>query len=733
MKFTFRTRDNISPIGLQNIYISHCPDDAAERDRLISTLLENELAPFFACWYDGDQTTYTDAALSWRIGQMDLMVLLVTNRMLNHPSRSLAFELEKAREHRIPILTVLTSGCDIGEFRHRFAQQPFIAQDDPAFAEQLDRQLCLKLGSAELHRTAAKGIFCGHIYICSAPEDREIIPRLAARLRSMELLYDFALIHDDLFGVYEPDADEQQALIQKSSIVLIVATSHLGQRENRLINQITESGKHVIAVTPEDDRHLRTASLNKLLTDCISISNQQLLMEKIGVVVGHLLSGRNTLEHQHRLAQSYLYGINTLASTNLALDFLKSAAQSGYLPSQILLVDILRGELGFKPKYDEAATAQMRIIEKHTQTFNASPTPENAIILAEAINLLGSIYLAADQQDKAENAYKNCITLCERRKRGAPPPELLRQYAIACEERGRLREAKFDIKTAEEHYRLALENFEKLQQSGTDLEVQHHIGQLYLALGNISMSRGRLEDADEFYRRCYEQRETTADLWNTVHFRRELAEVLERLGQLYERCGDTERSEECTRSEIEIFRSLSEENGSVQGRRDLARAISTMCRQLLAANRLSEAQEQVSETIALRERLLAETESDEVARELIADYDLLGDICAQRENITAACDARVKGVQVRKRIAEKAPDDNRAQEAVAEACLRIAMLNPESPLGREMVEAAVSVFDRLYSRTRQKQYRDRIAEARLILKPRRIVTEKVSLLSRRGR
>lgn len=736
MKFSYRTLNNLSPLGRQNIYISYCTGEEKLRDELIDRILSCECAKDCACWYDeecGDSSVGKE--LAERLKNVSLIIFAVSNRMLTRRDRPLTVDLKIARSCCIPILPILVSGADYGEYSYNFENIPCAMQDDEYFAEDLESRLSLLLGSVQQSARLSDSTFCGKLYLCALPQDGLLTTRLAAVIREIEFCRDFALIRDDVFGEYKTPVIEQRHMIDDCDAVIIISTPHLLDQGNSIMDIVLPysiyAGKPIIAVEMEPVNLSMIRNIDKDFPTPVSVNDNQRLRELLGDAVGDLYHANVSTPHRYLLGLSYLFSQGVEPNSKMALKLLTSAARDGLYDAQRQLAFIYRTGIGTERDIDSAILWQKSMIKTLTEIYNSDTSLENADSLAEALNELGSFYELLEQPDKAENAYDNCIALSKRRLRAANTVcPLVEQYAVAKRRKGNLRARKFDLKSAEENYRQALEFLNYMLRSNPSQDTLRSVGDISLDLGDICMKRGNFEDADIFYRRCYERRETEAEQSPTIYARRRLADILERLGQLYERVGDTERSTECFRSEIDIFHKLVEETDSIQERRDLAHALSAVYGIFLTAERFDEAEPMIKETIELRTRLAEETGSREMARELTADYDLLGEISKRSGDTEEAKNFFQRSLDARIKLANENPDDTTILDAVASTAYNIAMLDPDSSKSREYFEIAARTWDKLFTKTGERMYRDNSINVKQILNPSGMLSPRISLRRR---
>ncbi len=736
MKLIYNTKGNCSPLGKQNIYVSCCGEDYQELTAVMEDIRRSQRGSDCALWYDYEpEAPFDKESLNVCLEGVQLVVFVVTNRMLTGHSRSIDYELAYLREHGVPILPVLMAGADSGEYDHRFAGITELCRESSDYTEQLERLLTKHLGSYELIQKIEEQCFGGRIHIITDEKDRHKLFAIKRKLHELEFCRDFVITSDDPFGAYRTPDEEQNAFLQSSDITILVVSPNFAQNTTALINRtfpyIRDNGIPYIPVEIAETRRGKLQSGYKGIAEPIDFSDEQAVREALGDAVGMKAEGKDDAMHRYLVGVAYQKGIVVEVDRERGRGLIASAGSEDVAEARAALAEMYYTGVGTQRSLDNAVVWQRKVIDDETGVYNGNTTLENAARLAAAINLLGEMYIEIQKPDKAENAFINVSSLCERRLRNEAYAGVISEYARCSKQLGMLREQKFNMKSAEEYYKKALDYCNKLMLGEPSIEVMHRIATVSEHYGDMCMAKGLLTEADEVYRRAYERRDYLAKEIGGHRNKIELCHTLEKLSQLYIKADDLERAEECCVIAGEILGGLAKQTGTIQTRRELAHSMNQLGYVYAIEDRTHNAINSLIGAAEIREALYKEIKAEDIARELIATYEQLGNLCGQQGNAATSREFYMRGINTRRALAAQFPENHGLLEEIAEAACRAVDNGARQSGDKELLEDAAAIYERLYKFTGQKSYRERAQEAKRRVKPGGIVTERVRIKTKR--
>jgi hypothetical protein len=143
---SYRTRHGSSPSGKPRIFFTAHPE---EQKALLEDVSRDVLAIINAAiWYDDEpkRDISEDGEFFDSLGDMTLMIIAVTPRLLREPGRALGSELAFAKDNHIPILPIVCERIDDALYTKRLGELQYLErcskdQTAIAYVEKLTRHL----------------------------------------------------------------------------------------------------------------------------------------------------------------------------------------------------------------------------------------------------------------------------------------------------------------------------------------------------------------------------------------------------------------------------------------------------------------------------------------------------------------------------------------------------------------------------------------------------------------
>ena len=733
MRFIYKTAHKKPPLGLQNIYISWCEGDGNELDKVVDDLLSTVRGADCAVWYDFEPDTgaFDRGALAGVLDRMNMAVFVVTNNMLRSRKRSLDVDLNMITGKSIAVLPILMEGVDPGEFEYCFPGIGGISRDDEFFRDRLQGALNYLLCDPELLAEIRRDAFCGTINILTHAKDRGYLADMQKTIHDIEFCRDFAITADDPLGVYQEEEQDTLRRINDADVTLFTVTPNIlhssGSMAQTFFPNLRDGLHPFIPVEAAETKLSKLQSIYKRIPEPVSLDDEQLLRERLGDLIGEKSIGHDSSRHRYMMGMAYLNGIGVEIDRDRGRRLISSAASSGLYEAEEKLAQMYSTGVNIPIDLESAVTWHRKIIENETRIYNSSTTLDNAASLAATLNKLGEYYNRLDKPDKAENAYVNVGSLCSRRLRSETHHELILQYAISCTELGKLKDRKFNVKGAEDHYRHAKACLNKLLLGSPTYDVMHRIADVSMRLGDICMARGQVEEAEAEYRCAYERLDFLATEAKLPEYSRELVKCLHKMSPLYERDGDRDRAVECCLIAYDISRQAYERCGTISSTKDFSHAASQLGMQRMETGDTAEAKRYFDQAVELCENAYAQINAGDIARELIANLEMLCIIAESEGRAADLLSYRAKIVDIRRNRSEKYPDDTKLAELRAEACCRAADACTSQSERRRYSDEAAEIYEELRKTTGRAEYHDLAIGAKRRTGSSGIITEKVRL------
>ena len=128
-QINYRTRKGTSNLsGKAKIFLScHQGDREAYREEIIQQLLEIGNYTIWFYDYSAEEDMYDYEAVEEHIGNVQLMVIPVTNRLLNDPGKIAEFEVGVANVKHIPVLPIATEPLNDSLFPRVFGNMHYLS------------------------------------------------------------------------------------------------------------------------------------------------------------------------------------------------------------------------------------------------------------------------------------------------------------------------------------------------------------------------------------------------------------------------------------------------------------------------------------------------------------------------------------------------------------------------------------------------------------------------------
>ena len=469
------------PQGKQKIYFCCHPDDLdGTFDRLCNEIFSRE--ENCVIFYESDPCgTYDRDDLLFQLGDMQLFVVPVTEKLLNGGCRAMDLELPFALG-RIPghngllrhiaVLPILMDSSLVDRFNttEPFCGLQFIDPNakDPtglSFDEKLNRYLrSVLISNIEADRIISE--FKARIFLSYRKIDRARARRLMERIHRRNLCRDVSIWYDEYLIPGENWKTAIDQALAASDLFVLSVTDSLRAPDNYILNKeypaALNSGKPILPVKTEPvdmsvligmyDRI--TENLTELDDDtALDAGLRRTLVDDAGKK--ELLTPDDRGEHLYYIGLAYKNSIGVESAPFMAVELLEQAGKNGYRRAYLTLGDMYRHGDGVDRDEDRAIGYYDEFIRLQTPDFGTSR--QGDLDLVNAYDAKGMIYLGSSRLQQAFAVYEELNRLIEGMTSCFGSFKQL-NLPTSYERLGNIKNAMGDPSAAQEYFKKALDS-----------------------------------------------------------------------------------------------------------------------------------------------------------------------------------------------------------------------------------------------------------------------------------
>ena len=392
---------------MPKLYISCHPDDYELHFRTLCSdifAVQENCAIFYE---DDPSADYSEEELQENLGEMRLLAVPVTQRLLMQQSRALDKEIPFAVRNSIPILPVLMEEDDSGRLIDTFNNTPVFAglqflnrYDKDSTALRYEDKLKVFLKSVLISEEEVKKIhdeFSSKIFLSYRKKDRASAQELMKKIHRVDVCRDTAIWYDEYLIPGESfDTNIMQAL--EDSDVFVMSVSGAFEEPGNYVadHEYPDAVRKKKPLMAARMKHFNQESLDNLEVlypgintllidpedqDSLGVTLRQRLTEDAGIKEDALLN--NDGEHLYYIALAYKNGVRTVADPSRAAALFALSAENGCYESYLRVIKMHRMGDGIPKDYD-AALECCEKAEKALQPLEGSSVRTD--------NVLASVY-----------------------------------------------------------------------------------------------------------------------------------------------------------------------------------------------------------------------------------------------------------------------------------------------------------------------------------------------------
>ena len=360
------------------------------------------------------------------IGEMRILVAVVTGRFLAEECFARLVQVEEAIEQNVAVLPVIVEtglvdrfNCDSVlsgmQFLDRTSTDPTELGYETKLRRYLDSMILTQTDVEEIRRHHT-----GHAFLSYRKKDRPLAKRLMEIIHDIK--QDLAIWYDEFLTPGRHFDDEIKDTIQNSELFTMAMTPNMLEKPNYVeeheYRTATDSQREILPVTMKDLGGADAGEVYPGLDSCIDAEDKAAIAEKLGMMAGRFTGytgDTETAEHKFYIALGFLNGIDAETDGARAEKLLLEAAElhDGTYSKEAYrkLVSMYLNGAGVKLSRQDAKETQRKLFEfcadEYLRTFYDRD-------LADMINeqmIMGGLYYDDNEYDIAASIYESAAEL----------------------------------------------------------------------------------------------------------------------------------------------------------------------------------------------------------------------------------------------------------------------------------------------------------------------------------
>ena len=492
---------------------AHHEDQDAYLERIIRMLQDQQNCIVY--YYEGEAGA-TDKELSEALDDMQLIVAIVTIRMLREPSLAMDRIVPYALAHNIPVLPLMMEEDPLGLFGKKFGDLQYLMPDDPdKTAEPFEKKLEAYLADVLVSPETAQRIrdaFDACIFLSYRKKDRTFARELMKMIHRNPRYRDISFWYDEFLVPGEDFNDGISKALEDSDLFTMVVTPHLLEDPNYVMSHeypaAQEKGKTIFPVEMDatDPAEMEKAYLDlpKIVAAGENADWDMELEEKLKKFC--VRTEADKPEHTFLIGLAYLDGINMEVDTEKAVTLITAAADAGLEEAmRKLSLMYFRGK-GVAKSVRSSAEWREKLRDSVRLRFYKDDADETLEELYREQNILCNlIFKLRDDVNAATGAYQLMDFAEKKLSRGLPGAK--RDLAFTAAKVGSICQYLDVFYQSEEALKEAAEIYHELLEEEPSDELRRKLCSVYGFMGSLYGSRATTmaEEALESLEKAREQ------------------------------------------------------------------------------------------------------------------------------------------------------------------------------------------------------------------------------------
>ena len=369
------------------------------------------------------------------LGQINLLVIPVTFKLLSEPNRALDSDFLYAKKRGIPILPIMMES-GINEFYSRpdkFGELQYLnpySRDltEISYEEKLKKYLESVLISDKL-AARIRAAFDAYIFLSYRKKDRHYANELMKLIHKHPKFRDIAIWYDEFLTPGESFQNNILKIIKDSKLFTLLVTPNLLERIDGKPNYIMaheypDAKKAEIDILPtemeETDKELLAKEFNGI-PDCINPNDDESFKARLSETLSKIAISKNNddPEHNFLIGLAYLNGIDVEINKERGIALITSAAEAGFIEAMEKLYLMYSEGIGVRIDYNKALKLSKEIYIWYYKK-SGSKHPDTL----SSLNNIAYIYNNLGYPHSASNLFKK-VYLLRHKVSGATAKETL--------------------------------------------------------------------------------------------------------------------------------------------------------------------------------------------------------------------------------------------------------------------------------------------------------------------
>lgn len=338
-EFKVRTRGDGDPRGKARVYFTCHPADFDKYfDRICSDVLASQDC---AIYYTVNMTEPLDEAnMEADLGQMNLVLVPVTFRLLTEDSRAMTVDIAYAKEKGIPILPfMMESGIDSFYSRPEcFGERQYLSPystdtTEISYNDKLKRYLEATLISDEMARRV-RAAFDAYIFLSYRKKDRRYANELMRIIHAIPGCRDIAIWYDEFLTPGESFMENISRALSSSRLFTLLVTPSILERGNFVMsNEYPAARRLGMEILPAEMVDTDRDSLNESFAEIprpLHPTDDEFADVLLQTVMRVARSENDAdPEHIFLIGLAYLEGIDVEVNRGRGIELITTAAEAG--------------------------------------------------------------------------------------------------------------------------------------------------------------------------------------------------------------------------------------------------------------------------------------------------------------------------------------------------------------------------------------------------------------------
>ena len=414
-EFRFFTRGDSSVRGKARIYFTAHPDDYEKYfGEICKDILERQNCAIFCLDRDTMPEEVEDFEL--RMGEMQLLVVPVTRKLLETPNRAMDVEVPIATRKHIPILPLMQeSGLDT-LFGQKFGDLQYLDKynADPTalpYSYKLTKYLESVIVGNELAEKV-RAAFDAYVFLSYRKKDRKYAQELMRLIHSNPFCRDIAIWYDEYLTPGEDFNDAIRAALEKSGLFALTVTPNLINELNYVFSieypMARSLGKQILPIEMLPTDRKKLSEMYTGIPDPIAASDPAAMSACLADMIHRIAITSNDKDPQHNffIGLAYLSGIDVEIDHERAVQLITEAAKSNQcVEARKKLASMYRNGEGVPRDMEKAILWQGAAVMALGETAEKTQSEDDGIACLREAMEYGEMAYSVEDFESAEDAF----------------------------------------------------------------------------------------------------------------------------------------------------------------------------------------------------------------------------------------------------------------------------------------------------------------------------------------